>query len=90
MLAGSGGYDVIFPSSYQISLMAQNNMLRPLDKAKLPNVTANFDPAYTGVILNPEMTYNVPYAVTFTGLAYRKDKTGGAAVVRFDLRSGGA
>lgn len=80
VLAGSGGYDVIFPSSYQISLMAQNNMLRPLDKAKLPNVTANFDPAYTGVILNPEMTYNVPYAVTFTGLAYRKDKTGGAAV----------
>ena len=80
VLAGSGGYDVIFPSSYQISLMAQNNMLRPLDKAKLPNVTANFDPAYAGVILNPEMTYNVPYAVTFTGLAYRKDKTGGAAV----------
>ncbi|MFA6633072.1 MAG: spermidine/putrescine ABC transporter substrate-binding protein, partial [Kiritimatiellia bacterium] len=80
VLAGSGGYDVIFPSSYQISLMAQNNMLRPLDKAKLPNVTANFDPAYTGVILNPDMTYNVPYAVTFTGLAYRKDKTGGAAV----------
>lgn len=78
--AGSGGYDIIFPSSYQISLMTQNNMLQPLDKSKLPNVTANFAESYKSVILNPEMTFNVPYAVTFTGIAYRKDKTGGAAV----------
>ena len=74
MLAGSSRYDVIFPSSYQIKLMAQRNMLLPLDKSKLPNVAANFADAYKSVILNPEMTYNVPYAVTFTGLAYRKDK----------------
>lgn len=74
MLAGSGRYDVIFPSSYQIKLMAQRNMLLPLDKSKLPNVAANFADSYKSVILNPEMTYNVPYAVTFTGIAYRKDK----------------
>jgi spermidine/putrescine transport system substrate-binding protein len=80
MLAGSGRYDVIFPSSYQVSLMAQRGMLQPLDKSKLPNVAANFDATYAGVILNPEMTYNVPYAITFTGLAYRKDKVGAAAI----------
>jgi spermidine/putrescine transport system substrate-binding protein len=74
MLAGSGRYDVIFPSSYQISLMAQRGMLLPLDKSKLPNVAAHFAESYNRVILNPDMTYNVPYAVTFTGLAYRKDK----------------
>ena len=74
--AGSGGYDIIFPSSYQVSLMAQGDMLQTLDKSLLPNVAAHFDPAYSGVIVTPEMTYNVPYAVTFTGLAYRKDKTG--------------
>ena len=74
--AGSGGYDIIFPSSHQISLLAQNGMLQPLDKSKLPNVTANFAESYKSVILNPEMTYNVPYAVTFTGIAYRKDKIG--------------
>jgi len=78
--AGSGGYDIIFPSSYQISLMVKNNMLLPLDKSKLPNVAAHFAAAYRRVILNPEMTYNVPYAVTFTGIAYRKDKIGDAAV----------
>jgi len=78
--AGSGGYDIIFPSSYQISLMVQNGMLQPLDKSKLPNVAAHFAEAYRRVILNPEMTYNVPYAVTFTGIAYRKDKVGDAVI----------
>ncbi len=78
MQAGSSGYDIIFPSSYQISLMAQNNMLQPLDKNKLPNVSAHFDTTYQSTILNPEMTYNVPYAITFTGIAYRKDKIGKA------------
>jgi len=80
MLAGSGRYDLIFPSSYQVSLMAQKGMLLPLDKSRLPNVAANFDNTYTGVILNPEMTYNVPYAITFTGIAYRKDKAGAAEI----------
>lgn len=78
--AGSGGYDIIFPSSYQVSLMAQNNMLLPLDKSLLPNVAAHFAQSYARVILNPEMTYNIPYAVTFTGIAYRKDKTAGIEV----------
>lgn len=80
MLAGSGRYDIIFPSSYQVSLMAQRGMLQPLDKSKLPNVAAHFADTYTSVILNPEMTYNVPYAITFTGIAYRKDKTGEAEI----------
>lgn len=78
--AGSSRYDIIFPSSYQVSLMAQRGMLQPLDKSKLPNVAAHFSPAYNNVLLNPDMTYNVPYAITFTGIAYRKDKIGNAEV----------
>ena len=80
VLAGSSRYDIIFPSSYQVSLMSERGMLLPLDKSKLPNVAAHFDETYKGVILNPEMTYNVPYAITFTGIAYRKDKVGGAEI----------
>jgi len=52
----------------------------PLDKSKLPNVAAHFSEAYKSVILNPALTYNVPYAITFTGIAYRKDKVGNAEV----------
>lgn len=74
MMAGSGQYDIVFPSSYQIVLMKDKNMLQPLDKAKLPNVTAQFDKTFEATILNPDFAYNIPYAITFTGIAYRKDK----------------
>ncbi len=78
--AGSTGYDIIMPSSYQIPLMAKNNMIQKLDHAKLPNVRKNFDKGYASSILDPTFTYNVPYAVTYTGFAYRKDKVGNAPV----------
>lgn len=78
--AGSTGYDVIMPSSYQIPLMAKNGLIRKLDKSLLPNVVKNFDKNYYSAILDKTMTYNVPYAVTYTGFAYRKDKVGDAPV----------
>ena len=78
--AGSTGYDIIMPSSYQIPVMVKNGMLQKLDHAKLPNVRKNFDASYGTSILDPSFTYNVPYAVTYTGFAYRKDKVGDAPV----------
>jgi spermidine/putrescine transport system substrate-binding protein len=78
--AGSTGYDVIMPTSYLIPLMAKNGMIRELDKSLLPNVTKNFDKAYYAAILDKTMRYNVPYAVTYTGFAYRKDKVGNIPV----------
>ncbi len=72
--AGSTGYDIITPSSYQIPLMAKNKMIIPLDHSKIPNVKKNFDAAFTNSILDPSFTYNAPYMVTYTGIAYRKDK----------------
>lgn len=78
--AGSAGYDIFTPSSYQIPLMAQNKMIRPLDKSLIPNVAKNFDKNFQGAILDPTMTYNVPYIVTYTGFAYRKDKIGSAPI----------
>ena len=78
--AGSTGYDIIMPTSYQIPLMAKNKMIQKLDHAKLPNFKKNFDKGYTSATLDPSFTYGVPYAVTYTGLAYRKDKVGAAPV----------
>ena len=77
---GGGDYDLIIPSSYQISVMIQGNMLMPLNKELLPNVTANFDSSYRSVVLDPKMAYSVPYAFSFSGIAYRKDKIGDVAV----------
>ena len=72
--AGGTGYDVLFPSSYQIATMAREKMILALDHSKLPNVKANFAKEFAGQILDPEFKYSVPYVVTYTGFAYRKDK----------------
>ncbi len=78
--AGSTGYDILMPTSYQIPVMVANKMIRKLDHTKLPNVKKNFDKGYFACMLDKSMTYNVPYAVTLTGFSYRKDKTSGAPV----------
>lgn len=73
--AGSKGYDLIIPSSYMVKIMAENDLLEPIDHSKIPSLK-NIDPAYTTTALDPKMTYGVPYMVTFTGLAYNKEKVG--------------
>ena len=72
--AGGTGYDIIMPSSYQIAAMAREKMIIELDQARLPNVTKNFDKSFATQILDPTFRYNVPYAVTYTGFCYQKDK----------------
>ena len=72
--AGGTGYDVIMPSSYQIAAMAREQMIVPLDHAKIPNVKKNFDPSFDRQILDDSFTYNVPYAVTYTGFEYAKNR----------------
>jgi spermidine/putrescine transport system substrate-binding protein len=66
---GATGYDVIFPSGYTYELMLQQNMLSPLDVEKIPNIQ-NIDSKYL-----PENPYHgIPFAISYTGVAYRKDK----------------
>jgi spermidine/putrescine transport system substrate-binding protein len=71
--AGGGGYDVITPSSYMVSVMHGQGMLRDLDRGKLPNL-ANVDPDYLRIALDPDMRYSVPYMLTTTGIAYLKSR----------------
>ncbi len=68
--AGAGGYDILVPSSYMAKLMNEQNMLSPLDLNQLPDVTKNFDPAYANLSLDPQMSYCVPYFVSFSGIGY--------------------
>lgn len=72
--AGGSGYDIIMPSSYQIATMAKEGMIAELDHSKIPNVKANFDQRFVKQILDPTFRYNVPYAVTYTGFEYAKNK----------------
>ncbi len=72
--AGATGYDIIMPSSYQVAQMAKEGLIEKLDHAKIPNVRKNFDKSFEPQIIDPTFAYNVPYAVTYTGFMYAKDK----------------
>ena len=79
--AGGTGYDIIMPSSYQIGTMAKEGMIIPLDAKKIPNVLKNFDHSFDAQVLDPTFKYNVPYAVTYTGFMYLKNKVPAGADV---------
>ncbi len=74
--AGAGGYDVITPSSYMVSVMHGQGMLRELDHARLPNL-ANVDRDYLAVALDRDMRHSVPYMLTTSGLAYLQSRVAG-------------
>lgn len=67
--AGSNTYDVIFPSSYMAYVMYKQDMIRSLDKSKIPNLIY-LNKKYSNKTLDADMNYSVPYVVSFTGLGY--------------------
>lgn len=71
--AGATGYDLIFPSSYMVSIMNQQGMIQPIDHAKIPNIKY-IDPDFLHLTDDPEMQHSVPYMVSVTGLAYNKTR----------------
>ncbi|MCX7847554.1 MAG: spermidine/putrescine ABC transporter substrate-binding protein [bacterium] len=73
--AGATGYDLIFPSSYMVELMAAQGMLRQLDHSLLPNLV-HIDQAMMVYATDPLCTYSVPYMMSNAGIAYRADKLG--------------
>lgn len=71
---GSTGYDIIFPSGYTYELMLQQRMLDSIRIDSLPNLK-NVDPKYLPEkVEEGKGIYAVPFAISYTGVAYRKDK----------------
>lgn len=71
---GATGYDVVFPSSYEVNTMVADGLLQKLDHTKIPNLK-NLDPTFMkNVALDKEMVYSVPYMSGTTGIAYRADE----------------
>lgn len=75
------GYDIILPSSYQIVMMKNANMIDKLDYSLLPNVKKYFDTRYEKLLISEIKDYSVPYAFSMTSIAFRTDK------INFDLTS---
>lgn len=71
--AGASGYDLVFPSSYIISVMQAQGMIQKLDAARLPNLK-NISPEVLDKIHDKTMTYSVPYTQGYAVIGYRKSK----------------
>jgi spermidine/putrescine transport system substrate-binding protein len=66
---GGSAYDVAVPSEYAIEMMLEDNLLLPLDHAKLPNL-ANIDPYFLDLPFDPGNRYSVPYFWGTVGIVY--------------------
>jgi len=76
LIAGKSGYDVVFPSMKPYGeRMIRAAMLRPLDRAQLPNLK-NIDPAMLNVMAgaDPGNRHLVPYMWGTTGIGYNAAK----------------
>jgi len=62
-------YDVIEPSSYYLDRMRRENMLEPLDRAKLTGFH-NLDPLFLNKVWDPHNRFSVPWIWGVTGMFY--------------------
>lgn len=66
------GYDVVVPSTYFVSKMGKEGMLRKLDHTLLPNAKG-LDPAMLNKQYDPNNTYSIPYLWGSTGIAVNSE-----------------
>jgi spermidine/putrescine transport system substrate-binding protein len=73
--AGGSNYDIVFPSADYVSIMINQKMLAPIDKAKLANFK-NVDPAVLARSkdYDPDNKYSIPYYMGAAGVAVNKAK----------------
>ena len=69
--AGNPGYDLIVPSNEYVERLLLAELLLPLDKSKIPNVS-NIDPAFMDPAFDPGRRYSLPYMWGTIGIGYRK------------------
>jgi len=69
--AGGAPYDLIVPSDYMVSTMADPEvaLLAELNKDAIPNL-ANLDPLFSGMPFDPSGDFSVPYQAGTSGLGF--------------------
>lgn len=69
---GTSGYDIVVPTGVFIPQMIENELLSPLNKDLLPNLS-NLDPSSLGRAWDPENEYSVIKAWGTTGFVYDRN-----------------
>lgn len=77
IVAGGSGFDLVVPSGDYVSIMIAEDLLEPLDRAKLPGL-ANLDPAALSRIgFDPGNRYSVPFMMAAAGVSVNRAKVSG-------------
>ena len=71
--AGAGGYDLVCPSGYAVTVLRALDLVQKVNKKYLPNAS-NLAPLFQKTAYDPESEYTIPWQWGMTGIAYRKDK----------------
>ena len=69
---GTSGFDIVVPTGVFIPQMAENDLLVPLDLARIPNFE-NIAEEYRNQPWDPDNAHSVPKAWGTTGYAYQKN-----------------
>lgn len=66
---GGTSYDITVPSEYMVEMMAEKDLLLPIDYNKVPNIK-NIDPYFMDLPFDPGNKYSLPYFWGTVGIAY--------------------
>jgi spermidine/putrescine-binding protein len=75
VVAGGAQYDVVVPSDYMIEIMLEDDLLLPLTRAAVPNIT-NVDAEFIDPPYDPGLVHSVPYLWGTTGLGLNVELLG--------------
>jgi spermidine/putrescine transport system permease protein len=71
--SGAATYDIVVPSDYMVSVLAERGLLQDIDREEITNFS-NLDPELVGLPHDPSNRYSAPYLWGTTGIGYRTDK----------------
>ncbi|WP_313891445.1 ABC transporter substrate-binding protein [Psychrobacillus sp.] len=80
---GGTSYDVVVPSEYAIEKMAENDLLVPIDYAKIPNFS-NLDPYFLDLSFDPDNKFSIPYFWGTVGIVYNPSLLDGQTFERWE------
>jgi spermidine/putrescine transport system substrate-binding protein len=70
---GARGYDLAAPTGYMVKILAEADLLEPVDWAKTPNATKNIDPKFKSLPFDPNDEWSIAKDWGTTGFVYRTD-----------------
>lgn len=72
---GGTTFDISVPSDYAISKMKEDDLLLPIDHAKLPNLT-HIDERFMNLSFDPNNEYSIPYFWGTVGIVFNPSLVG--------------